>query len=54
MGDPTGFMKHDRVTPTMRPVPVRILDWKEVYEPFDTAELQTQASRCMDLSLIHI
>ena len=48
MGDPTGFMNHDRKTPTMRPVPVRILDWKEVYEPFSTDELQTQASRCMD------
>lgn len=48
MGDPTGFIKHDRQTPTMRPVPVRILDWKEVYEPFDGEELNRQASRCMD------
>lgn len=32
----------------MRPVPVRILDWNEVYEPFDPDELRTQASRCMD------
>ncbi len=48
MGDPTGFIKHDRKTPTMRPVPVRILDWKEVYEPFSKDDLQTQASRCMD------
>ncbi len=51
MGDPTGFMKHDRKTPTMRPVPVRILDWNEVYEPFDEAELKTQASRCMDCGI---
>lgn len=48
MGDPYGFMKHDRATPTMRPVPVRILDWNEVYEPFDGDELKVQASRCMD------
>ena len=48
MGDPTGFMNHDRKTPTMRPVPVRILDWKEVYEPFSKKDLTVQASRCMD------
>ncbi len=48
MGDPTGFIKHGRKTPTMRPVPVRILDWNEVYEPFATDDLTTQASRCMD------
>jgi glutamate synthase (NADPH/NADH) small chain len=51
MGDPQGFMKYGRVTPTMRPVPVRILDWKEVYEPFDEAALKTQASRCMDCGI---
>ena len=51
MGDPTGFMKHDRETPTMRPVPVRLLDWKEVYEPFDGEELNHQASRCMDCGI---
>jgi len=51
MGDPTGFMKHDRQTPTMRSVPVRLLDWKEVYEPFDGEELNRQASRCMDCGI---
>ena len=51
MGDPTGFMNHDRKTPSMRPVPVRILDWKEVYEPFDGEELNRQASRCMDCGI---
>ncbi len=51
MGDPTGFMKHDRATPTRRPVPVRLLDWNEVYEPFDEGDLQTQASRCMDCGI---
>lgn len=51
MGDPNGFQKHGRVTPTMRPVPVRILDWNEVYEPFDAAELNRQASRCMDCGI---
>lgn len=51
MGDATGFMKHERVTPTRRPVPVRLLDWNEVYEPFPVTELQTQASRCMDCGI---
>jgi glutamate synthase (NADPH/NADH) small chain len=47
MGEPTGFLKHGRRTPTRRPVPVRLLDWHEVYEPFPEGELRTQASRCM-------
>ena len=51
MGDPQGFMKHGRVTPSMRPVPVRILDWNEVYEPFSKDELTVQASRCMDCGI---
>ncbi len=51
MGDVKGFMKHDRVLPTRRPVPVRLLDWKEVYEDFPTSELQVQASRCMDCGI---
>ena len=45
MGDPTGFMKHDRALPTRRPVPVRILDWNEVYDDFDKEELRVLASR---------
>ncbi len=51
MGDVRGFLKHDRETPTRRPVPVRLRDWKEVYEPFPEDHLQTQASRCMDCGI---
>jgi glutamate synthase (NADPH) small chain len=51
VGDIKGFMKHDRAAPTRRPVPVRIRDWKEVYEPFPENELQVQASRCMDCGI---
>ena len=51
MGDVRGFLKHDRETPTRRPVPVRLRDWKEVYEPFPRDELQVQASRCMDCGI---
>ena len=32
-------------------MPVRLLDWKEVYEPFPDDHLQTQASRCMDCGI---
>ncbi|HVF74002.1 MAG TPA: glutamate synthase subunit beta [Acidimicrobiales bacterium] len=51
MGDVTGFMKHGRDMPTRRPVPVRLRDWKEVYEPYPAERLQTQASRCMDCGI---
>ncbi|MDQ3107094.1 MAG: glutamate synthase subunit beta, partial [Actinomycetota bacterium] len=51
MADVTGFLKHGRQTPTRRPVPVRILDWNEVYEPFPSTALKAQASRCMDCGI---
>ena len=51
MGDATGFLKHGRETPTRRPVPIRLRDWKEVYEPFPVDRLRTQASRCMDCGI---
>ena len=51
MGDPRGFMAHDRVLPGRRPVPVRLRDWREVYEDFPAEELRRQASRCMDCGI---
>ena len=51
MADPRGFLNHTRETPTRRPVPVRLRDWKEVYEPFPTEKLVDQASRCMDCGI---
>jgi len=49
VADPKGFLKTtERELPARRPVPVRILDWKEVYEPGDSAVLRRQAGRCMD------
>ena len=51
MGDVKGFLKHGRETPTRRAVPVRLRDWKEVYEPFPDAALKDQASRCMDCGI---
>jgi len=51
MADPRGFLKHARRLPTRRPIELRILDWHEVYEDFDAAELHNQASRCMDCGI---
>jgi glutamate synthase (NADPH/NADH) small chain len=44
-------MKYDRQLPKRRPVPVRLRDWKEVYEPFPEDTLRTQAARCMDCGI---
>jgi len=44
-------MKHGRELPTRRPVPVRLHDWREVYEPFSDETLRDQASRCMDCGI---
>ncbi len=51
MGKPTGFLEFGRELPARRPVPVRLRDWNEVYEPFDDAVLKEQASRCMDCGI---
>ncbi|WP_137722854.1 glutamate synthase subunit beta [Prescottella subtropica] len=52
MGDPNGFLKHtSRELPLRRPVPLRLMDWKEVYEDFDPSTLRKQASRCMDCGI---
>jgi len=52
VADPKGFLKvTERELPPRRPVPVRIMDWKEVYEPGDSAVLRRQAGRCMDCGI---
>jgi glutamate synthase (NADPH) small chain len=48
MADPKGFMKYAREGPKRRPVELRVLDWKEFYEPISDEKLQTQGARCMD------
>lgn len=49
MADPRGFLKvTNRETAKRRPVPVRIMDWKEVYERRNSEVVQHQAGRCMD------
>ncbi|NLT26204.1 MAG: glutamate synthase subunit beta [Microbacteriaceae bacterium] len=52
MADPHGFLDHPaRELPERRPVPVRILDHREISLPQDRAQLQRQASRCMDCGI---
>jgi glutamate synthase (NADPH) small chain len=52
VADPKGFLKYThRETPQRRPVPLRLRDWKEVYEDFSHEALQSQAARCMDCGI---
>lgn len=52
MADPRGFMKHtQRQDRPKRPVPVRIMDFKEVQTAPDSAVVKEQASRCMDCGI---
>ncbi len=51
MADPSGFLKYSRQGPARRPVPLRLRDWKEVYEPFPEQDTRSQAARCMDCGI---
>src|SRR5271170_6696538 len=51
MGKPTGFMEFGRELPRRRPVPVRLRDWREVYEPFGDEATRHQGARCMDCGI---
>ena len=49
MADPRGFLKvTQRVTQPKRPVPIRLMDYREVLERQSKGTLQQQAGRCMD------
>ena len=51
MADPSGFLKHSRQGPARRPIPLRLRDWNEVYEPFAEQDTRAQAARCMDCGI---
>ncbi len=52
MADPKGFLTlRTREVPARRPVPVRLQDWREVYEDTDRQVLRRQAGRCMDCGI---
>ncbi|MGC0268293.1 glutamate synthase subunit beta [Glutamicibacter soli] len=49
MADPRGFLTvTERVTQPKRPVPIRLMDYKEVTERQAAGTLKSQAGRCMD------
>ena len=51
MGKPSGFLEIPRQTPHRRPVPDRLHDYREVYEPFPIVDLRDQGARCMDCGI---
>jgi glutamate synthase (NADPH/NADH) small chain len=51
VGKPTGFMELKRETARRRPVPERVHDWREVYDPFPVVKLREQGARCMDCGI---
>jgi glutamate synthase (NADPH/NADH) small chain len=44
-------MKYGRELPTRRSIPVRVLDWQEVYEDFPPDKVRRQGARCMDCGI---
>jgi len=51
MGKPTGFIEIQRKKQPTRPVDERVQDWREVYLPYPTGELEMQGARCMDCGI---
>jgi glutamate synthase (NADPH) small chain len=49
--DPSGFLRYERRLPARRPVPIRLLDWKEVYSTAPDDLVREQATRCMDCGI---
>ncbi len=51
MGDPTGFMEHDRELEPDRSPSERIKDWKEFHKHLPEDKLKVQGARCMDCGI---
>ena len=51
MGKVTGFLEYPRQGPSYRPVPVRLRDWREVYEAQGDDAVAQQGARCMDCGI---
>ena len=48
MGKVTGFMEHERIEEGYKPVPERVLHYKEFVIGLDERQAQIQGARCMD------
>jgi len=51
MGDPTGFMQHNRELGPDRSPSERLNDWKEFHKHLPDDKLKVQGSRCMDCGI---
>jgi glutamate synthase (NADPH/NADH) small chain len=51
MGKVTGFIEIKRKKHPTRPIEERVRDWREVYLPSATVDLQAQGARCMDCGI---
>ncbi|MEU6857411.1 glutamate synthase subunit beta [Glycomyces sp. NPDC046736] len=51
MPNPSGFLEHGREVPKKRPIPLRVLDNREVYTRTSGELVTAQASRCMDCGI---
>jgi glutamate synthase (NADPH/NADH) small chain len=51
MGNVTGFIDIKRKKPKERPIPLRVLDWHEVYLSSSETEVRDQGARCMDCGI---
>jgi glutamate synthase (NADPH/NADH) small chain len=51
MGKLSGFLEYTRELPKKRPVQERIKDYKEFVNPFEPAQLNQQAARCMNCGI---
>jgi len=51
VGKVTGFLEFPREGPIYRSVPVRLRDWREVYERQSEENLVKQGARCMDCGI---
>jgi glutamate synthase (NADPH) small chain len=51
VGNRTGFLEFQRELPTRRPIPERVGDYLEVYNPFPEDKLRAQGARCMDCGI---
>ncbi len=54
MADPKGFLKvRERELPARRPVSLRLMDWKEVYEQQESGELELHPLGSGDREILH-
>ena len=51
MGKATGFIEFKRGKQPYRPIPERLLDWRQVMAPWPDEVLKQQAARCMDCGI---